>query len=54
MLRYIRNSFFCILLVLNLMGGAPMRPDQIEELMAAMRQPKIAHVLQEEADNSDD
>ena len=54
MLRYIRNSFFCVMLALNLLHGAPMRPDQIEELMAAMRQPKIAHVLQEEANNSDD
>src|ERR1700730_15649482 len=34
--------------------GAPMRPDEIEELMYQMNQPKMAHVLPTEGEEGDD
>jgi hypothetical protein len=36
------------------LGGANMRPEQIEELMYTMNQPKIAHTLPDESDSGDD
>ena len=30
-----------------------MRPDEIETLMVAVRQPQVAHVLRKEHDNGD-
>ena len=34
--------------------GVPMRPDEIEELMQMMNQPKIAHTLPDQNDYGDD
>jgi hypothetical protein len=31
-----------------------MRPDEVEELMYAMSQPKVAHTLPDDADAGDD
>ncbi len=42
------------MIAVNAMHGVQMRPEQIETLMAAMRQPQVAHVLREEHDNGDD
>ncbi len=36
------------------MFGAPLRPDEIEELMRAVNQPKVAHTLPDETDRGDD
>ena len=36
---------------LGLIAGSPMRPDEIEELMAQLNQPKIAHVLRQEKED---
>ena len=33
--------------------GSPMRPEEIEELMRQMNQPKLAHVLRDENDSGD-
>jgi hypothetical protein len=41
-------------LELGVLSGAPMRPDEIEELMHQMNQPKMAHVLKSEDDEGDD
>jgi hypothetical protein len=43
-----RNALFCIVLALASAAGMPMRPDEVEELMQAMNQPKVAHTLQDE------
>jgi hypothetical protein len=33
--------------------GAPMSPQEIEELLCQMNVPKVAHVLQEQSDRGD-
>ena len=33
---------------LGLLTGSPMRPDEIEELLHQLNQPKVAHTLREE------
>ena len=48
-----RGLFICLVLCAALSMGAPMRPDEIEELMSALNQPKIAHTLREESDDGD-
>ena len=45
---------FCALLGLASISGAPLRPDEVEELMYSMNQPKIAHKLPDEAENGDE
>jgi len=39
---------------LALLTGAPMRPEEIEDLMHQMNQPKVAHALRDENDQGDD
>jgi hypothetical protein len=36
---------FCVMLELAALGGAPLRPEQIVELMQTLHKPKVAHVL---------
>jgi hypothetical protein len=45
---------FCAILALASIGGAPMRPEEVEELMYSMTQPKIAHTLPDDTENGDD
>jgi hypothetical protein len=45
---------FCVTLGLASLAGTPMRPEEIEELMHQMNQPKIAHALPDENDNGED
>jgi len=52
-MRRIRNVMICVVLAAASLHNVRMRPDQIEALMEAMREPKVAHVLQEERDNGD-
>jgi hypothetical protein len=52
-MRRIRNVMVCVVLAAASLHNVRMRPDEIEALMEAMRQPKVAHVLQEEQDNGD-
>jgi hypothetical protein len=40
-------------LEVGVLFGVPMRPEQIEELMHQMNQPKLAHVLKEETNGGD-
>jgi hypothetical protein len=49
----LRTLLVCAMLEYAAMMGAPMRPDEIEELMRQMNQPKLAHVLRDEDDNGD-
>jgi hypothetical protein len=46
--------FFCAVLAFASLGGAPMRPEEVEELMHTMNQPKIAQELPDDTENEDD
>jgi hypothetical protein len=46
--------FVCAVLEMGVLVGAPMRPDEIQELMHQMNQPKLAHVLPSENDDGGD
>ena len=52
-----RNSLlkavFCLGLGLAAFGGAPMRPEEIEELLHCMNQPKLAHTISKEDEQDD-
>jgi hypothetical protein len=53
----IKKKFRKILLIgaigLALLTATPMRPEEIEELMHQMNQPKVAHTLPDESDQGD-
>jgi hypothetical protein len=52
----LRVLVVCITLEMGVLSGAPMRPDEIQNLMHQMNQPKVAHQLpsdDEEGDNPD-
>jgi hypothetical protein len=42
--------FLCVFLEFGSFAGLPMRPEQIEELMRMLNQPKLAHVLPDESE----
>ena len=44
----------CLTLEFGVIIGAPMRPDEIRELMHQMNQPTLAHVLPSEEEAGDD
>jgi len=44
----------CIALGIGSLIGVPMRPEEIQELMQTMNQPKIAHTLPQENENDED
>jgi hypothetical protein len=46
----LRKVLLCMALGLASLAGAPMRPEEIEELMYQMNQPRIAHALPDESD----
>jgi hypothetical protein len=50
----LRVVFVCSMLQLGAMMGVPMRPDEIQELMHQMNQPKMAHVLPTNEDDGDE
>ncbi len=53
-LRYkIRALFLVFVMSVALVSGAPITPDQIQDLLRQMSRPKIAHVLRDEADRKD-
>jgi hypothetical protein len=52
-MRRIRNAMVCLVLAAASLHNVRMRADEIEALMEALRQPKVAHTLQEEQDNGD-
>ncbi len=49
-----RSLLLCAVLGWGSLLGVPMRPEEIEELMKSMNEPKIAHTLAEESDSGDD
>jgi hypothetical protein len=50
----LRVFVVCVALEMGVLGGVPMRPDEIQELMNQMNQRKMAHVLRSENDEGDD
>lgn len=50
----LRVVLACATLELGVLMGAPMRPDEIRELMHQMNQPKLAHVMPGEKQAGDD
>ena len=50
----LRTLLVCFMLEYAAMMGSPMRPEEIEDLMHQMNQPKLAHVLRDEDDSGDD
>jgi hypothetical protein len=53
MKQRLRGVFLCLVLCAALSMGAPMRPEEVEELMRALNQPKVAHTLPDETDDGD-
>jgi hypothetical protein len=49
-----RVLLVCLVLQAGVLVHAPMRPEEIEELMHRMNQPKVAHALPTEDDDGDD
>jgi hypothetical protein len=50
----LRVLVVCVALEMGVLGGVPMRPDEIQELMHQMNQPTLAHVLPTEDDEGGD
>ena len=50
----LRVLLACAALEFGVLIGAPMRPDQIQELMHQMNQPTLARILRSEDDAGDD
>jgi hypothetical protein len=50
----LRTVLVCTMLEAGIIIGMPMRPQEIEELLHTMNQPKVAHVLREEHEQDDD
>ncbi len=50
----LRALLLCVALEMGVLSGVPMRPDEIQELMNQMNQPKLAHVLPSNAEGGDD
>jgi len=49
----LRTILMCSMLEYAALMGAPMRPDEIQELLRTMNTPKIAHVITEEKGNGE-
>jgi hypothetical protein len=50
----LRVLLVCITLEFGVIMGAPVRPDEIRELMHQLNQPTLAHVLPGEEEDGDD
>ena len=49
----LRTLLVCSMLEYAALMGSPMRPEEIEELMRQMNQPKLAHVPRDENDSGE-
>lgn len=50
MRKTLRRLLLIGFVYLSLLSGCPMRPEEIEELLAQSSRPKLAHVLKDESD----
>jgi len=49
----LRTVLVCTMLEFAALAGVPMRPEEIQELMRTMNQPKLAHVIPDESEHGD-
>lgn len=49
----LRAIVLCLVLGMGSLMGAPMRAEEIEELLAATNQPRISYTLRDENDQGD-
>jgi hypothetical protein len=49
----LRKIVFCAILAMASIAGANLRPEQVEEMMRDMNQPKVAHHLADRDVSSD-
>jgi len=54
LMKKLRVLLVCLTLQVGVVLGAPMRPEEIQDLMHQMNLPKVAHVLPSENDNGDE
>ncbi len=54
MKQRLRTLLLGVPLLVGSLAGAPMLPEDIEELMQSMNQQKIAHTIPDESENGDD
>jgi hypothetical protein len=50
----LRTILLCLVLEMGALTGVPMRPEEIEELMHTMNQPKVVHTIPDESEKGDD
>ncbi len=49
----LRTILLCVALQMGVFAGVPMRPEEIEELLRSVNQPKIAHTIPETSDDDE-
>lgn len=49
----LRTILCCVTLEVGTLMGLPMRPEQIQDLMHTLNQPKLAQTTPEDADSGD-
>ena len=49
----LRKLLLCCALQLGLLAGAPMRPEEIEDLLRTMRQTKVVRVVEDRSADED-
>jgi hypothetical protein len=49
----LRNLLLCLTLAMSSLAGVPMRAEEIEELLRAVNQPRIAYTIPDESDDGE-
>jgi hypothetical protein len=52
--HWLRTLAICLPLMVGIVGGVPMKPEEIEELMHSLNQPKITVAIPGESENGDE
>jgi hypothetical protein len=52
--KLLRTLAICLPLMVGIIGGVPMKPEEIEELMHNLNQPKITVTIPGESENGDE
>ena len=52
--HWLRTLVICFSLMFGMLGGVPMKPEEIEELMHSLNQPKITVTIPGESENGDE
>ncbi len=50
----VRKVVVCLVLGMGMVSGMPMRPDEIEELMHTMNQPKVVNTKPDGGESGDE